>query len=188
MNVKVGRDDCGRWVPPDFQRRLDEFNRTQGSNALHLIYNPTGKWVQKRSYMPDGTIRPAIYEPRWEIWVEWDDITTRTQHFSKFPAYREWFNGVIVRIGPYEYPDGSYADPFNEGFFTAARIADNARTRGVRHSGRDAILHDRYGTAEDHMQWENKKLGDPIKDAMHGSWDYYNRLDCPMISVPSNIK
>ena len=98
-------------VPPDFRRRIDDYNRTYGSPEIDIVWNPTSK-----------NLNDGFFDPRWEFWVEVTDNTKQKRTIES--------EGDVERRGKtwrflntWQYPDGSYA-PLDDRIFQALRQAD----------------------------------------------------------------
>lgn len=181
MRIKLGRDGCGREVPSDFQHRLDEFNYNR-RHPIYLIWNPKGKTVQRAAWVKStGRFQEAIYEPRWEVWVKNEESRHPDRSRVRDKDIRILPNGVsAIRLMPYEWSDGSYADPFNENFIRVMKIADTW-VAPTESSGSQAQLNDML-LAE---ALEDEKLKKDLLNIASGTMDYYRGLDNPVVGPGS---
>jgi hypothetical protein len=151
--VELKHDGCGRYIPPSFQRRLDEFNKAQGNRfPIMLVWNPTAHFVVFKGWHLRTAERVDEYEGRWEVWIRWDETTHPLKSGVRIQDVRV-VNGVLaVKLCPWEHEDESYADPFNENFFRAARVANSWRSR--RH------YEESHGTEAEHDAALKKRMFD----------------------------
>jgi hypothetical protein len=179
MQVTVGFDGCGREVPRDFQRRLDEFNRHR-EHELKLVWNPKGRVLQRPYMSKDGQLVEPVYAPRWDIWVRWAPYNHPLNRGTRKVEARLLEDGRLwVRLCSWEWPDGSYADPFSEVFFRAAQVSDSQRD--TRKSGPHGHFDDQYGTDVEAYSRDRARLVAPLYDAAKGSIDYMRSLDKPIV-------
>lgn len=181
MNITMGHDGSGRLIPPSFQARLDDFNQAR-RHRVHLVWNPKGRLVRGR--FPAGfRFKPATYEPRWDIWIEWDEShhpqrERKQGQFSRKEDVRTIAPGVeAVKLCAYEWEGGSYADPFNENFFRALEWSDAWR-RGFDLSGPDAQVLE----GEEVYRVKEARLHEKTSQIAIGTTNYYRSLDSPIVA------
>jgi hypothetical protein len=171
---KLKHDGCGREVPLSFQHRLDEYNRGR-RHKIHLIWNPKGKTIQHQVWVKaTGRFQPGVYEPRWEVWVENDESRHPSRSGLRQKDIRTLPGGVsAIRLMPYEWDDGSYADPFNENFFRVMQVADSWNKGRAQHSGTDAHFND-FQLAE---ALKDEQLKKEMLAIASGTMEHYRGLD-----------
>lgn len=178
-------------IPSSFKRRLEEFNRSTGV-PLHLEWDRRGKLIQRAGWYPtppDGWAwKDEKYEPRWMIWVKVVESNHPLRKSVKYPPHmmKVVDGDPYVRLCPWESGDGSFADPFSEIFFKAARKAFVARP--TRHSGALGHFHDMYGTDSQVEDAHTSRLVKALVDRMGGAQEYYRRYPNPLISLNPDIR
>jgi hypothetical protein len=97
--------------PPDFQRKLRDYNRTHGSPEAAIRWNPISV-----------DLGLGYWDPRWEIWIEVTDNTKQKKVVKSEGDVEE--DGRTWRfLNTWQYADNSFA-PLDDRVFQALRDAD----------------------------------------------------------------